>query len=145
MSKQFISLFVNGEKKQLAIEPQWTLAEVLREQLHLTGTKIGCDTGDCGACTVLVGGKPILSCITLAITCDGSSIQTIEGVAENGNLHSLQKSFLEHGALQCGFCTSGMVLSAISNQHSAVSNQQIREELSGNLCRCTGYKNCRSG
>ncbi len=140
MSKQFISLFVNGEKKQLAIEPQWTLAEVLREQLHLTGTKIGCDTGDCGACTVLVGGKPILSCITLAITCDGSSIQTIEGVAENGNLHSLQKSFLEHGALQCGFCTSGMVLSAISNQHSAVSNQQIREELSGNLCRCTGYK-----
>ncbi|MBS4028821.1 MAG: molybdopterin-dependent oxidoreductase [Ignavibacteriales bacterium] len=140
MSSRFVTLTINGEKKEIAIEPQWTLAEVLREQLHLTGTKIGCDTGDCGACTVLVDGKPILSCITLAITCDGSSIQTIEGVAENGNLHPLQKSFLEHGALQCGFCTSGMVLSAMSNKQSAVSNQQIREELSGNLCRCTGYK-----
>src|SRR5208283_3509221 len=115
MKRRFITLKVNGEEHQLSVEPQWTLAEVLREQLHLTGTKIGCDSGDCGACTVLVDGKPTLSCLTLAVTVDGCVIQTIEGVAEKGALHPLQKSFLEHGALQCGFCTPGMIMSGIAN------------------------------
>src|SRR5512135_2020111 len=112
MLKHAITLTVNGDRHTLTVEPQWTLAEVLREQLGLTGTKIGCDGGDCGACTVLVDGKPVPSCLTLAVTVDGCAITTIEGVAGHGVLHSLQQSFLSHGAVQCGFCTPGMVLTA---------------------------------
>jgi 4-hydroxybenzoyl-CoA reductase alpha subunit len=141
MALSVITLTVNGEKHQLAVEPQWTLAEVLREQLGLSGVKIGCDLGYCGACSVLADGKPILSCLTLAVTVEGSSIQTIEGVAGNGVLHPLQKSFLHHGATQCGFCTPGMILAskAALDGNSDLSEEELREKLSGNMCRCTGY------
>ncbi|MDH3251511.1 MAG: molybdopterin-dependent oxidoreductase [Ignavibacteria bacterium] len=141
MSKQLITLTVNGEPRELAVEPHWTLAEVLREQLGLTGVKIGCDVGDCGACTVLLDGKPILSCLTLAVTVEGRSIETIEALARNGVLHPLQKSFLHHGATQCGFCTPGMILTskAILGLNDTLSEDVVREQLSGNMCRCTGY------
>ncbi len=141
MSKQLITLTVNGEPSELAVESHWTLAEVLREQLGLTGVKIGCDAGDCGACTVLLDGKPILSCLTLAVTVEGSSIETIEALARNGVLHPLQKSFLHHGATQCGFCTPGMILTskAILASNGTPPENVIRDQLSGNMCRCTGY------
>lgn len=141
--KHLIHLRVNSEPKELAVEPQWTLAEVLRERLHLTGTKIGCDLGECGACTVLVDGKPVLSCITLAVTVDGSDVHTIEGMAKGGTLHPLQQSFLNHGATQCGFCTPGMILTAdamLDKIPSCPTENEIREKISGNLCRCTGYQ-----
>jgi len=139
--RQLITLTVNGEKHELAVEPQWTLAEVLREQLGLTGVKIGCDLGDCGACTVLADGKPILSCLTLALTVEGCAIETIEGLARDGKLDPLQKAFVDHGALQCGYCTPGMILSskAMLDEVHDVTVEDIREKLSGNLCRCTGY------
>ncbi|HAL55824.1 MAG TPA: 4-hydroxybenzoyl-CoA reductase subunit alpha [Bacteroidetes bacterium] len=142
MQRRLISLIINGQHHQLAVEPQWTLAQVLREQLRLTGTKIGCDTGDCGACTVLVNGKPVLSCLTLAGTVEGDDMKTIEGLADGRHLHPLQESFLEHGALQCGYCTPGMILAASSalDQSNSLSAETIREQLSGNLCRCTGYQ-----
>jgi 4-hydroxybenzoyl-CoA reductase subunit alpha len=141
MAKQLITIAVNGEQKELAVESHWTLAEVLREQLGLTGVKIGCDVGDCGACTVLLDGKPILSCLTLAVTVEGSSIETIEAIARNGELHPLQKSFLHHGATQCGFCTPGMILTskAMLGSNGTLSEEAVREQLSGNMCRCTGY------
>ncbi|MBF8293864.1 MAG: aldehyde oxidase [Bacteroidetes bacterium] len=142
MARHLITLNVNGQQHQLAVEPQWTLAQILREELQLTGTKIGCDTGECGACTVLANGKPILSCLTLAATVEGIDIQTIEGLARKGNLHPLQESFLAHGGFQCGFCTPGMILTAKSAIHKgeASSEEAIREQLSGSLCRCTGYQ-----
>lgn len=142
MPRHLITLNVNGQQHQLAVEPQWTLAQVLREELRLTGTKIGCDTGDCGACSVLANGKPILSCLTLAATVEGIDILTIEGLADSGHLHPLQESFLEHGAFQCGYCTPGMILTAKSfvDANDARSEESIREHLSGNLCRCTGYQ-----
>jgi len=141
MPKRIITLTINGEKHELAVEPQWTLAEVLREQLGLTGVKIGCDTGECGACTVLLDGKPIISCLTLAVTVEGSSIETIEGLARDGALHPLQKSFLHHGATQCGFCTPGIILTskAVLDNKPGLSEEALREQLSGNMCRCTGY------
>ena len=141
MPKRIITLTINGEKHELAVDPQWTLAEVLREQLGLTGVKIGCDTGDCGACTVLLDGKPIISCLTLAVTVEGSSIETIEGLANNDVLHPLQKSFLHHGATQCGFCTPGIILTskAVLDNNPGLSEEALREQLSGNMCRCTGY------
>jgi 4-hydroxybenzoyl-CoA reductase alpha subunit len=142
MARQLITLNVNRQQHEIAVEPQWTLGQVLREELRLTGTKIGCDTGDCGACTVLANGKPILSCLTLAVTMKGTDIQTIEGLATAGHLHPLQESFLEHGGFQCGFCTPGMILATESaiNKGEATSEEKIRENLSGNLCRCTGYQ-----
>ena len=143
MTRQPVTFIVNGDRKDLFVEPQWTLAEVLREHLGLTGTKIGCDSGDCGACTVLLDDKPVLSCLTLAVTADGCEIRTIEGVAQNGALHPLQQSFLEHGALQCGFCTPGMILTSTSlpnGESHPLTGLEIREQLSGNLCRCTGYQ-----
>lgn len=141
MPKHIITLTINGERHELAIEPQWTLAEVLREQLGLTGAKIGCDLGDCGACTVLADGKPILSCITLALTVEGCLIETIEGLSKDGALSSIQRSFIDHGGLQCGFCTPGMILTSKSliAEGSELTEEEIRENLSGNLCRCTGY------
>lgn len=139
--KRLITLCVNGESHELAVEPQWTLAEVLREQLLLTGVKIGCDLGACGACTVLIDGKPVLSCLTLAVTVEGCEIETIEGLTVDGTLHPLQTSFLDHGAVQCGFCTPGQILTAkaalAENPHA--TDNELRERLSGNLCRCTGY------
>jgi len=132
---------VNGEPYELAVEPFQLLIEVLREQLGLTGTKHSCGVGNCGACTVLVDGKPVLSCMTLAVTARDKQITTIEGLARGGELHPLQKAFVEYGAIQCGYCTPGMILSAeaLLEKFPDPSEEQVREAVSGNICRCTGY------
>jgi len=139
--KQLIAFKVNGESYSLAVEPWRTLNEVLREDLNLTGTKLGCGSGDCGACTVIVDGRTVSSCLTLAVTVDGKDIKTVEGLASGEGLHPIQEAFIQTGAIQCGFCTAGMEMSAhylLSNNPSP-SDSEIREGLSGNLCRCTGY------
>jgi len=140
--KQLIELQVNGETYAVPVSPRDLLVDVLRKKLGLTGTKKGCGQGDCGACTVLVDGEPVLSCLTLAIACRGKKITTIEGLAENGRLHPLQQSFVDHGAIQCGFCTPGMILSAkaLLDRNPAPTEGEIKRGLAGNLCRCTGYK-----
>ncbi len=132
---------VNGERREVAYEPHRTLLEVLREDLDLTGTKHGCELGECGACTVRVDGKPVLSCLTLAQEVEGQQITTIEGLATCGHLHPLQDFFAELGASQCGYCSAGFMLSAqaLLEHNPAPSREEIREALSGNLCRCTGY------
>jgi carbon-monoxide dehydrogenase small subunit len=139
--KQKVRLIVNEQEYEVFIEPHKTLLDVLRDDLGLTGTKRGCDSGQCGACTVLVDGEPILSCITLACEVDGRTIQTIEGVAKDGELHPLQKAFLQYGAVQCGFCTPGMIISglALLETNPAPTVEEIKKGISGNLCRCTGY------
>ncbi|MBW2083349.1 MAG: (2Fe-2S)-binding protein [Deltaproteobacteria bacterium] len=140
--KKEISIKVNGDIYHLAVDPWRTLNEVLRNDLNLTGTKLGCGTGDCGACTVLVDGRTVSSCLTLAVEVDGKEIMTIEGLAPSGEqLHPIQKAFIEKGAIQCGYCTPGMELSAyyLLKNNPRPSEQEIREALSGNLCRCTGY------
>jgi carbon-monoxide dehydrogenase small subunit len=137
-----IRLTVNWQKYTLKIEPEVLLVDLLRDNLGLTGTKKGCEIGECGACTVIMDGKAVNSCLVLAIQADGSKIRTIEGISENGELHPLQKAFLEHDAVHCGFCTPGMVLSAISllEQNPEPTEYEIREAIAGNLCRCTGYQ-----
>jgi len=140
--KHDISLTVNGDTYNLAVEPWRTLNEVLREDLNLTGTKLGCGSGDCGACTVIVDGKSVSSCLTLAVEMNGKQILTIEGLAPSGEtLHPIQEAFIEKGAIQCGFCTPGMELSALHllKTNPRPSETQIRSAISGNLCRCTGY------
>ena len=139
--KQGIPLTVNGETYEVMIKPSETLLEVLREKLGLTGTKHGCDNGKCGACTVLIDGKAVRSCLTLAISVRDREITTIEGLADNGNLHPIQKAFIEHGAVQCGFCAPGMIMFTKSflEENPEPQDQEIREALSGNICRCTGY------
>ena len=140
--KHDISLTVNGDTYNLAVEAWRTLNEVLREDLNLTGTKLGCGSGDCGACTVIVDGKSVSSCLTLAVEMDGRQILTVEGLAPSGEtLHPIQESFIEKGAIQCGFCTPGMELSALNllKTNPRPSDTQIRSAISGNLCRCTGY------
>jgi carbon-monoxide dehydrogenase small subunit len=139
--KQVIRLQVNGISYEVMISPRDLLVDVLRKQLGFTGAKKGCGHGDCGTCTVLVNEKPILSCLTLAISCRGKEITTIEGLDQDGVLHPVQQSFVNHGAIQCGFCTPGMVLSAkaLLDQNPNPTEDQIRRGLSGNLCRCTGY------
>lgn len=139
--KQIAKFIVNGNEYETLIEPQMTLADVLRDELGLTGTKIACGCGDCGACTVLIEGNPVLSCLTLAITAKGKSIQTIEGVAEGSTLHPIQRKFVEYGAIQCGFCTSGQILSAkaLLDENPNPTKEEVKEGLVGNLCRCTGY------
>ena len=136
-----ICITVNGFPRELLVEPHETLLETLRERLNLTGTKKGCDQGSCGSCTVLIDGKPALSCITPAARCDGKSVLTIEGVAEDGQLHPVQQKLVEKGAIQCGYCTPGIVMTSVAflerNPHP--TELEIREALSGNLCRCTGY------
>ncbi len=142
MAKQTIELIVNGDRYQVAIDPWRTLVEVLREDLGLIGTKIGCNQGDCGACTVVIDGRTVCSCLTLAVEADGRETSTIEGVAPSGTeLDPLQQAFIDHGAVQCGFCTAGMILSArqLLTLEPAADEAQIRRGLSGNLCRCTGY------
>ncbi len=136
-----ISLEVNGVAHELQVGSTETLAELLRQRLSLTGTKIGCDGGTCGACAVLVDGVLRNSCLTLAALVDGAKITTIEGLADGEKLHPLQQSFVENGAIQCGFCTPGMVLSAVAllAESPAASESEIREAISGNICRCTGY------
>ncbi len=139
--KQLIELKVNGEIREVVIEPKTTLLELLREDLGLTGTKKGCDAGDCGACTVLIDGKPTVSCLTLAIEVQGKEILTIEGLAQDGQLHPLQQTFIDHFAVQCGYCIPGMILSAkaLLDKNPRPTEEEVREGISGNLCRCTGY------
>lgn len=139
--KQLISLKINGQEYDLAIHPNRTLLEVLREDLMLTGTKEGCDDGVCGTCTVLLNGAPIRSCLYLAIEAPGKEVTTIEGLAEGKNLHPIQQAFIDHGAIQCGYCTPGMILAskALLDKNPAPTEQDIKLAISGNFCRCTGY------
>ncbi len=139
--KELLQLKVNGELHQLTAPVQKTLLEVLREDLQLTGTKHGCEVGECGTCTVLIDGEPVLSCLTLALEAQGHDITTVEGLEQNGTLHPVQIAFAERGAAQCGYCTPGMLVTAkaLLDKHPSPSREEIREALSGNLCRCTGY------
>ena len=141
--KQLIKFVVNGFEKEIAVEPWWSLAHVLREELDLTGTKVSCNEGDCGACTVLIDGKAVKSCIYPAIKARGKSISTIEGlIGKNGELDKIQESFIENFAIQCGYCTPGMIMTAkaLLKDNPNPNEQEVREYLQGNLCRCTGYK-----
>jgi carbon-monoxide dehydrogenase small subunit len=138
-----VSLTVNGVPYELELEPRELLVYVLRERLGLNGTVVGCDTSSCGACTVLLEGESVKSCTVLGVQADGATITTIEGLAENGSLHPLQEAFHQHHALQCGYCTSGMVLAAASllAENPSPTGDEIRHALEGNICRCTGYQN----
>jgi len=140
--KEVIELIVNGESHEVLVRPNDLLVDVLRDVIHLTGTKKGCGEGDCGACTVLLDGAPALACLTLAISCQGKKIETIEGLSQNGKLHPIQEAFVEKGAIQCGFCTPGMILSAkaLLAKNDNPTNEEIKYGMAGNLCRCTGYK-----
>ena len=138
------TLIVNGKTYQLKVEPNKTLADILRWELHLTGTKVACDRGECGACTVLMEGMPILSCMTLAIACDGKRIETIEGLAgPSGKMHPIQRIFVDNDGLQCGFCTPGvlMTVKALLDNNPSPSEAEVRKALSGNICRCSAYPN----
>jgi aerobic carbon-monoxide dehydrogenase small subunit len=138
-----IAVTVNGTRHEADVEPRQLLVYFLREQLGLTGTLVGCDTSSCGACTVLLDGESVKSCTVLAVQADGNEITTIEGLAQDGELHPVQQAFHEHHGLQCGYCTPGMVLAAVSllAEHPDPSEGEIRHLLEGNLCRCTGYQN----
>ena len=138
-----VALTVNGTTHELELEPRELLVYVLRERLGLTGTNVGCDTSSCGSCTVLVDGASAKACTLLGVQVDGAEITTIEGLASNGELHPVQQAFHDHHALQCGYCTPGMVMAAVSliDHGEATSEAAIREGLEGNLCRCTGYHN----
>jgi aerobic carbon-monoxide dehydrogenase small subunit len=138
-----VSLAVNGVPYELELEPRELLVYVLRDRLGLTGTVVGCDTSSCGACTVLLDGESVKSCTLLAVQADGREVTTVEGLASNGDLAPLQESFREHHALQCGYCTSGMLLAATSllAENPSPSGDEIRQALEGNICRCTGYQN----
>jgi len=136
-----VKFIINGESYEITVCSKDSLLDVLRETLGLTGTKKGCNSGECGACTVIVDGKPVNACLTLAVEADGKEILTIEGLSEMGKLSSLQESFLEHGAVQCGYCTPGMIMSsqALLNENPVRSEEEIRNAIAGNFCRCTGY------
>jgi carbon-monoxide dehydrogenase small subunit len=136
-----VKMEVNGEAVEATFAPYKTLLEVLREELDLTGTKHGCELGECGACTVLVDGEPVLSCLTLALECQGRAVQTIEGVARGPELHPLQAAFADRGGSQCGYCTPGVVMTAkaLLDRNPSPTQQEIKEATAGNLCRCTGY------
>jgi carbon-monoxide dehydrogenase small subunit len=138
-----VSMTVNGKSVTKDVEPRTLLVELLRQHLSLTGTHVGCDTSQCGACVVHVNGKSIKACTTLAMQCDGAEVTTIEGLANGNDLHPMQAAFREHHALQCGFCTPGMIMSAVDlvKNNADPSEQEIREWLEGNICRCTGYHN----
>ncbi len=142
-SRVSIALTINGRRQELTVDPWVTLLDLLREHLALTGTKKGCDQGQCGACTVLVDGKRINSCLALAVARDGAEISTIEGLADGENLHPLQAAFIERDAFQCGYCTPGQICSAVGllNEGHARTRAEIREQMSGNLCRCGAYTN----
>jgi carbon-monoxide dehydrogenase small subunit len=139
--KSLITLNVNGEDFEVPVAPTDFLVDVIRERVGLTGTKRGCGIGDCGACTVLVDGEPILSCLTLALSCQGKRITTIEGLGQNAELHPVQRAFVEKGAIQCGFCTPGMILSSkvLLERIPNPTEEEIKRGIAGNLCRCTGY------
>ena len=139
--KTQLTLTVNGETRDVVVSVHKTLLEVLREDLNLTGTKHGCELGECGTCTVLVDGVPVLSCLALPVELQGREIKTVEGMAENGHLHPLQQAFAELGAAQCGYCTPGILLTAeaLLSANTTPTRDEVREALAGNLCRCTGY------
>jgi carbon-monoxide dehydrogenase small subunit len=141
MTKELLVLRVNGEQHTVAAEPHHTLLEVLREELQLTGTKHGCELGECGACTVLVDGVPVLSCLTLPIQLGAAAVTTVEGLADGATLHPLQTAFAEEGAAQCGYCTPGMLMAAkaLLDTNAKPTRAEIAHAISGNLCRCTGY------
>ena len=139
--KQLIQLRVNGELHEVIVEPWRTLLEVIRDNIGLTGAKEACSTGECGACTVLLDGKPVNSCLLLAVEARGKDVLTIEGLSQGTRLHPLQDAFIRHGAIQCGFCTPGMLLSAkaLLDNNPQPNEKEVREAIAGNLCRCTGY------
>lgn len=138
-----IEFTLNGRRRQFDVEPNQLLIDLLREKMHLTGTKYGCGIGECGACTVLLDGEPVLSCLTLAGDVDGRDVTTIEGLSEGDEIDVVQEAFLEEGAVQCGFCTPGFIMTskALLKEHPNPTEEEIREYLKGNLCRCTGYVN----
>lgn len=140
--KHQLSFEVNGREVDLLIEPNRTLLQVLREDLGLTGAKQGCGAGDCGTCTVLLDGEPVNSCLVLALQVEGRAVTTIEGLADGPDLHPVQDAFIEHGAIQCGFCSPGMILTSVAllEENPDPSQEEIRTAISGNLCRCTGYQ-----
>jgi aerobic-type carbon monoxide dehydrogenase small subunit (CoxS/CutS family) len=140
-AKAAITLALNGEPCEVAFAPHKTLLEVLREDLGLTGTKHGCELGECGTCTVLLDGKPVLSCLVLGLACDGRAVKTVEGLAQGPRLHPLQETFADLGAAQCGYCTPAFLLAAdaLLTQNPKPSRDEIKQALAGNLCRCTGY------
>jgi carbon-monoxide dehydrogenase small subunit len=136
-----IQITVNGDPYELSVDPRRSLLDALRNAIGLRGTHRGCDSGDCGACTVLLNGRPVASCLVLAVDADGATITTIEGLAQGDRLHPLQAAFVAHGAIQCGFCTPGMIMAAFAllEEHPHPTEAQVRAGLAGNLCRCTGY------
>ena len=139
-----LSMTVNGKPVTATVDPRTLLVQFLRENLRLTGTHVGCDTSQCGACVVHLDGKAVKSCTTLALSCEGASVTTIEGLANGGALHPMQEAFREHHGLQCGFCTPGMIMSAVdivNRRGNHLDEKTIREDLDGNICRCTGYHN----
>lgn len=142
VASKVVKFTLNGEVRELQVEPQWTLSYVLRDKLGLTGTKLVCDEGSCGACTVLIDGEPILSCMTLASTIEGKNILTIEGLADGNKLHPIQEAFLEEHGLQCGYCTPGFIMTtkALLDKNPHPTVPEIKEALSGNICRCGGYE-----
>lgn len=139
--KKIISFTINGAKQELYLDTRKTLLKMLREDLELMGVHLGCGGGDCGACTVLLNGEPVTSCLVLAVDCEGAEITTVEGVQQNGELHPLQQSMIEKGGIQCGFCTPGMVMNSLALllENPQPTETEVRQALSGNLCRCTGY------
>jgi carbon-monoxide dehydrogenase small subunit len=140
--KKLIKLTVNDREVETAVEPNMTLTDLLRDELGLTGTKKGCETGDCGACTVILDGLPVNSCLVLAVQADGCTVETIEGLESEAGLHPVQDAFVEKGAIQCGFCSPGMIMSAkhLLDKNPHPQESEIRAAISGNLCRCTGYQ-----
>lgn len=142
LDKVELSFIVNGEAVRLKVMPRATLLDVLRNDLELTGTKYGCGEGECGACSVLLNGKVVNSCLVPALECEGSQILTIEGLSRNGTLHPIQKAFVDHGAIQCGFCTPGMIMAtyALLEANPSPTATEVKRGLEGNLCRCTGYR-----
>ncbi len=141
MKKIEIEFTINGKKRRIFVKPNDLLINIIRNDLYLTGSKYGCGIGECGACTVLLDGEPVLSCLTLAVTVNGKEITTIEGLAKRDELHPMQKAFLKNGAVQCGFCTPGMILTATAllKENPDATEDEIRDYMRGNLCRCTGY------
>ena len=142
MPKLHLTLTVNGEQRELLIDPRRTLLDVLRNQLELRGTHRGCDTGNCGACTVILDGRLVTSCMVLAADCDGAEVLTVEGISPDGQLHPVQRALVEQGGIQCGYCTPGMVVASVAllNANPHPTEEEVRMGLAGNLCRCTGYK-----
>ena len=139
--KKPLQLAVNGEIRQILVEPYYSLLDTLRDELRLTGTKKGCDEGDCGACTVLLNGKPVTSCLVLAHSAHDSQVTTVEGLGSRGALHPVQQAFADHGGLQCGFCTPGLIVAAVGllDQNPDPTEEEVKYAIGGNLCRCTGY------